>query len=248
MSEPDSFLSHLVELRDRLVRMLIVVIIIFVCLFPWASNLFDLFAHPMMRALPEGTRMLATGVTTPFLIPVKVAMLAAVAIALPYLLYQVWSFVAPGLYLHEKRFILPLVAASTLLFFAGVAFCYFFVFGVVFKFIYGIAPASITVAPDIENYFNFVIGMFLAFGVTFEVPIVVILLVRMGFVTVAKLREIRPYVIVGAFIVAAVVTPPDVLSQVMLAVPILVLYESGIIVAAMIGKRKPDESSASSDA
>ena len=159
-----------------------------------------------------------------------------------------WSFVAPGLYLHEKRFILPLVAASTLLFFAGVAFCYFFVFGVVFKFIYGIAPASITVAPDIENYFNFVIGMFLAFGVTFEVPIVVILLVRMGFVTVAKLREIRPYVIVGAFIVAAVVTPPDVLSQVMLAVPILVLYESGIIVAAMIGKRKPDESSASSDA
>ena len=208
MSEPDSFLSHLVELRDRLVRMLIAVIIVFVCLFPWASNLFDLFAHPMMAALPEGTKMLATGVTTPFLIPVKVAMLAAVAITLPYLLYQIWAFVAPGLYLHEKKVILPLVAASTLLFFAGVAFCYFFVFGVVFKFIYGIAPTSITVAPDIENYFNFVIGMFLAFGVTFEVPIVVILLVRMGFVSVAKLREIRPYVIVGAFIVAAVVTPP----------------------------------------
>lgn len=248
MIEPDSFLSHLVELRDRLVRMLVAVIIVFVCLFPWASDLFDLFAHPMMHALPEGTRMLATGVTTPFLIPVKVAMLAAVAIALPYLLYQVWAFVAPGLYMHEKKFILPLVAASTLLFFAGVAFCYFFVFGVVFKFIYGIAPASITVAPDIENYFNFVIGMFLAFGVTFEVPIAVILLVRMGFVTVAKLREIRPYVIVGAFVVAAVVTPPDVLSQVMLAIPILILYESGIIVASMIGKSKPDQSSAGSEA
>jgi sec-independent protein translocase protein TatC len=243
VTEPDSFLSHLIELRDRLVRALLAVLIVFVCVFPWASNLFDLLAHPLMLALPEGTKMLATGVVTPFLIPVKVALMVALAIALPYVLYQAWAFVAPGLYTHEKRFVLPMVFASSLLFFLGVAFCYFFVFGVVFKFVYSIAPQSITVAPDIENYFNFVIGMFLAFGVTFEVPIAVILLVKLNMVTVAKLREIRPYVIVGAFVLAAVVTPPDVLSQVMLAIPIWFLYEAGIIVASFIAKQKAPEES-----
>lgn len=243
MSESDSFLSHLIELRDRLVRALIAIIIVFVCVFPWSSNLFDLLAHPLMLALPEGTKMLATGVVTPFLIPVKVALMVAFAIALPYVLYQGWAFVAPGLYSHEKKFVMPLVIASTALFFAGVSFCYFFVFGVVFKFVYSIAPQSITVAPDIENYFNFVIGMFLAFGVTFEVPIAVILLVKLNMVTVAKLREIRPYVIVGAFVLAAVVTPPDVLSQVMLAIPIWFLYEAGIIVASLISRPKSTEES-----
>lgn len=243
MTEPDSFLSHLIELRDRLVRALLAVLIVFVCVFPWASNLFDLLAHPLMLALPEGTKMLATGVVTPFLIPVKVAMMVAFAIALPYVLYQAWAFVAPGLYTHEKRFVLPMVFASTVLFFVGVSFCYFFVFGVVFKFVYSIAPQSITVAPDIENYFNFVIGMFLAFGVTFEVPIAVILLVKLNMVTVAKLREIRPYVIVGAFVLAAVVTPPDVLSQVMLAIPIWFLYEAGIIVASLVARPKAHEES-----
>ncbi len=243
MNEPDSFLSHLIELRDRLVRALIAVLVVFVCVFPWASNLFDLLAHPLMLALPEGTKMLATGVVTPFLIPVKVALMVAFAVALPYVLYQAWAFVAPGLYTHEKRFVLPMVFASTVLFFLGVGFCYFFVFGVVFKFVYSIAPQSITVAPDIENYFNFVIGMFAAFGVTFEVPIAVVLLVKLNMVTVAKLREIRPYVIVGAFVLAAVVTPPDVLSQVMLAIPIWFLYEAGIIVASFIAKQKPAEES-----
>lgn len=243
MTEPDSFLSHLIELRDRLVRALLAVLIVFVCVFPWASSLFDLLAHPLMLALPEGTKMLATGVVTPFLIPVKVAMMVAFAIALPYVLYQAWAFVAPGLYTHEKRFVLPMVFASTVLFFVGVSFCYFFVFGVVFKFVYSIAPQSITVAPDIENYFNFVIGMFLAFGVTFEVPIAVILLVKLNMVTVAKLREIRPYVIVGAFVLAAVVTPPDVLSQVMLAIPIWFLYEAGIIVASVVARPKAQEES-----
>lgn len=243
MNEPDSFLSHLIELRDRLVRALIAVLIVFVCVFPWASNLFDLLAHPLMLALPEGTKMLATGVVTPFLIPVKVALMVAFAVALPYVLYQAWAFVAPGLYTHEKRFVLPMVFASTVLFFLGVAFCYFFVFGVVFKFVYSIAPQSITVAPDIENYFNFVLGMFAAFGVTFEVPIAVVLLVKLNMVTVAKLREIRPYVIVGAFVLAAVVTPPDVLSQVMLAIPIWFLYEAGIIVASFVAQKKPAEES-----
>lgn len=243
MNEPDSFLSHLIELRDRLVRALIAVLIVFVCVFPWSSNLFDLLAHPLMLALPEGTKMLATGVVTPFLIPVKVALMVAFAVALPYVLYQAWAFVAPGLYTHEKRFVLPMVFASTVLFFLGVAFCYFFVFGVVFKFVYSIAPQSITVAPDIENYFNFVLGMFAAFGVTFEVPIAVVLLVKLNMVTVAKLREIRPYVIVGAFVLAAVVTPPDVLSQVMLAIPIWFLYEAGIIVASFVAQKKPAEES-----
>jgi len=178
--------------------------------------------------------MIATGVVTPFLVPVKVALLVAFIIALPYLLYQAWAFVAPGLYQHEKKLVLPLVFASTLLFLVGVGFCYFFVFNVVFKFVYSIAPKSIAVAPDIENYFSFVIGMFIAFGVTFEVPIAVVVLARMGIVSVAKLREFRPYVIVGAFVAAAIVTPPDVVSQMMLAIPLCVLYEVGILVAALV--------------
>lgn len=243
MSDNESFLSHLIELRDRLTRALIAVLIVFLCLFPFASELFDLLAKPLMSVLPEGSKMIATGVVAPFIIPVKVALVVALGIALPYVLYQAWAFVAPGLYRHEKRFAMPMLVASVVLFFSGVAFCYFFVFGVVFKFVYSIAPKSINVAPDIDNYFSFVLGMFVAFGVTFEVPIAVILLVRMGFVTVAKLREMRPYVIVGAFVVAAVVTPPDVLSQIMLAIPLWVLYEAGIVAAALMTRGKPAQQS-----
>lgn len=238
MSDNESFLSHLIELRDRLTRALIAVLVVFVCLFPFASELFDLLAKPLMSVLPEGSKMIATGVVAPFIIPVKVALVVALGVALPYVLFQAWAFVAPGLYRHEKRFAMPMLVASVALFFAGVAFCYFFVFGVVFKFVYSIAPKSINVAPDIDNYFSFVLGMFVAFGVTFEVPIAVILLVKMGFVSVAKLREMRPYVIVGAFVVAAVVTPPDVLSQIMLAIPLWVLYEIGIVAAALITRGK----------
>ena len=235
----DTFISHLMELRDRLLRSLIAVAVIFACLFPFASELYDLVARPMMHALPAGTRMIATGVVTPFLIPVKVALLIAFAIALPYILYQAWAFVAPGLYAHEKRLVMPLVVASTVLFFLGVAFCYFFVFGVVFGFVYRIAPASISVAPDIENYLNFVLTMFLAFGTTFEVPIAVLILVRMGVVTIEQLAHARPYFIVGSFVVAAVVTPPDVLSQLLLAVPMCLLYEVGILAARMFGRPAP---------
>jgi sec-independent protein translocase protein TatC len=235
----DTFISHLIELRDRLLRMVIVVGVVFICLFPFASELYDLLAYPLMRTLPEGSKMIATGVVAPFLIPVKVAAMMAFALALPYVLYQAWAFVAPGLYAHERRLVVPLVVASTVLFFLGVAFCYFFVFGVVFDFVYKIAPKSISVAPDIENYLTFTITMFLAFGVTFEVPIAVLILVRMGAVTIEQLTGIRPYFIVGSFVVAAIVTPPDVLSQLLLAFPMCVLYEVGILAARVFGKAAP---------
>jgi sec-independent protein translocase protein TatC len=238
MSE-DTFISHLMELRDRLLRSLIAIAVVFVVLFPFANDLYDLLAFPLMRTLPEGSKMIATGVVTPFLVPVKVALMAAFLLVLPYVLYQAWAFVAPGLYAHEKRLVLPLVVASTILFALGLAFCYFLVFGVVFDFVYKIAPKSITVAPDIENYLSFALTMFLAFGVTFEVPIAVIVLVYMGAVNVAQLREARPYFIVGAFVVAAIVTPPDVISQLLLAAPLCLLYEVGIFAARFVAKRKP---------
>src|SRR5690349_22588104 len=244
MSDQESFISHLVELRSRLVRAVGAVLALFVVLFIWPGSgyIYDLLAAPLMTALPEGSRMIATGVITPFMVPVKVTALAAFMVALPYVLYQAWAFVAPGLYEHEKRLALPLVVASTVLFLAGVAFCYFFVFQKVFAFIHGFAPKSITPAPDIEAYFSFVITMFIAFGVTFEIPIVVIVLVRMGIVTVEQLKNARPYVIVAAFVVAAVVTPPDVLSQFMPAVPMCILYEAGLFFARFVGKRPNAES------
>lgn len=237
----ETFISHLVELRSRLLRAVSAVLVIFVVLFiyPGPSAIYDLLAQPMLESLPQGTRMIATGVITPFMVPVKVTLLAAFLIALPIVLYQAWAFVAPGLYVHEKKLALPLIASSTLLFMAGMAFCYFVVFRTVFHFIAGFAPESITPAPDIEAYVNFVMTMFIAFGVTFEVPVAVVVLASTGVVSVKKLREIRGYVIVGAFIIAAVVTPPDVLSQFMLAVPLCLLYEVGILLAAsMIRKRE----------
>jgi sec-independent protein translocase protein TatC len=239
----DSFISHLIELRNRIMKAGAAVLLVFLGLMPWAGQIYDLLARPMMAALPEGSKMIATGVTTPFMVPVQVTLMVAFVIALPWVLYQAWAFVAPGLYTHEKRLIAPLVISSSLLFVAGVAFCYFFVFGVVFKFINGFAPKSIMVAPDIENYLSFVMTMFLAFGLTFEVPIVVIVLVRMGLVSVEKLKSIRPYVVVGAFIIAAVVTPPDITSQFLLAVPLWLLFEIGLLVAPLFVRmtRAPEE-------
>jgi sec-independent protein translocase protein TatC len=237
MSEQETFISHLIELRDRLLRALIAFALVLLVLIPFSADLYDLLATPMMSALPEGAKMIATGVITPFLVPIKVAMMIAFVITLPYTLYQAWSFVAPGLYSHEKRLVLPLVVASTLLFVVGIAFCYFFVFNTVFHFINQIAPKSISVAPDIENYLNFVLTMFLAFGLTFETPIVVVMLTRMGLVTIEQLREARPYFIVIAFVIAAVVTPPDVVSQLLLAVPMCLLFEVGLIAARFVPKR-----------
>ncbi|MDP3688135.1 MAG: twin-arginine translocase subunit TatC [Sulfurimicrobium sp.] len=239
MSAPEpseTFISHLVELRTRLVRSIIAVLIVFVCLFPFAKEIYALLAAPLLASLPAGGQMIATDVTTPFFVPMKVAMMTAFLIALPYVLYQVWAFVAPGLYSHEKKLGAPLVAASTLLFLCGMSFAYFLVFPVVFGFVTSVAPEGVAVMTDINKYLDFVITLFLAFGITFEVPVAVVLLVKMGIVSVEKLKEIRSYVIVGAFVIGAIFTPPDVISQIMLAVPLWLLYEVGILVASMLSK------------
>jgi sec-independent protein translocase protein TatC len=229
----ETFISHLVELRDRLIKATygIVLACIVLLLWPGPARIYDFLAAPMLAALPVGAKMIATGVVAPFLVPMKVTLLIAFIVALPWVFYQVWAFVAPGLYAHEKRLVLPLVISSSVLFIAGVAFCYFFVFGRVFHFISNFSPNSIAVMPDIENYLDFVMSMCLAFGATFEVPVVVVILVRMGIVSVEKLRSIRPYAIVGAFVIAAVVTPPDAVSQLALAVPMCLLFELGLLMA-----------------
>ena len=224
------FVQHLLELRDRLVKAIIAIGIAAAALaiYPGPGELYDLLAMPLVANLPKGATLIATSVISPFMVPLKILLMAAFLIALPVVLYQSWAFIAPGLYSHEKKLVMPLVVSSTLLFFVGVAFCYFFVFGQVFKFIQGFAPKSITAAPDIEAYLSFVLTMFLAFGLAFEVPIAVIVLARMGVVSVDKLKEFRGYFVVLAFIVAAIVTPPDVVSQLALAIPMILLYEAGI--------------------
>lgn len=231
MSASETFIAHLIELRTRLLNSVVALLVVFVCLFPWASDLYALLAQPLLAKLPKGGQMIATDVTTPFFVPLKVAMMTAFMIALPYILYQAWRFVAPGLYAHEKRLVVPLIVASTLLFFCGMSFAYFAVFPIVFGFITASAPLGVAVMTDIDKYLSFVLSMFVAFGVTFQVPVVVVVLVRMGVVTVEKLREIRPYVVVGAFVMGAIFTPPDVVSQFMLAMPLWLLYEAGIVVA-----------------
>ncbi len=224
------FVSHLVELRDRLIRALIAVGVVFAALMVWPGPgpLYDLLAAPLVANLPAGATLIATNVISPFMVPLKITLLAAFMLALPVVLYQVWAFVAPGLYSHEKKMVVPLVISSTLLFFLGVAFCYFFVFGQVFKFIQSFAPKSITAAPDIEAYLSFVMSMFIAFGAAFEVPVAVVVLARLGVVSIEQLKKFRGYFIVGAFIVSAIITPPDVVSQLALAIPMCLLYEFGI--------------------
>jgi len=236
--QQDTFISHLIELRERLMHALFAVLGVFVLLFmyPGSGPIYDFLAAPLMHALPEGTKMIATGVITPFMVPMKVTALLAFMIALPYVLFQAWAFVAPGLYTHEKKLVLPLVISSSLLFFLGVAFCYFFVFGQVFRFIQSFAPKSVSAMPDIEAYLSFVLTMFIAFGAAFEVPVVVVVLARMGLVSIEKLRAFRSYFIVLAFIIAAVLTPPDVVSQLALAIPMVLLYEVGIWAAQIFIK------------
>lgn len=243
MSEQETFISHLIELRDRVLRALIAFAVVFVCLFPFAQDLYTLVAGPMLAALPKGKEMLATGVASPFFIPVKVTMMCAFVVALPIILYQVWAFVAPGLYAHEKKLIAPLVVSSTALFLCGMAFAYFLVLPTVFRFLASFTPEGVSFAPDISQYLDFVLTLLIAFGLAFEVPVVVVVLVRMGVVSVAKLKEIRPYVIVGAFVIGAIFTPPDVISQLMLAIPMWLLYELGIIVAGMLGRRAAQQES-----
>jgi len=242
----ETFLSHLFELRDRVIKSALAIIAVFVCLVYWAPDIFHLFAQPLLEALPAGGKMIVTDVTGSFFVPMKVTMLVAFLIALPVVMYQLWAFIAPGLYLHERKLILPLVVSSYSLFIIGMAFAYFLVFPTVFKFMASYnAPLGAEMSTDIDNYLSFAMTTFLAFGITFEVPVVVVVLVRMGMVPLAKLKEIRPYVIVGAFVISAVVTPPDVLSQLLLAVPMTLLYELGLLIARFyVPKPSEDESAA----
>lgn len=243
-SQEDTFLSHLVELRDRLIKALVSIGLVFACLLPWSQELYALLAQPLIATLPHGGQMIATDIVGVFLVPMKVVVMLAFLIALPYVLYQIWAFVAPGLYAHEKRLALPLVTASVVLFFVGMSFAYFLVFPTVFKFMANIAPEGVAWMTDIEKYLSFVLSTFLAFGVAFEVPVVVVVLVKMNIVALETLKEWRSYMIVAAFVIAAIFTPPDVISQLMLAIPLCLLYELGMLMAKFVSKPvKPDSES-----
>ncbi|HZP85374.1 MAG TPA: twin-arginine translocase subunit TatC [Burkholderiales bacterium] len=227
----ETFLSHLIELRTRLLRSIVAVVIVLLCLFPFAKQIYALLAAPLLHALPQGSTMIATDVTGTFLVPLKVTLMAAFLLALPYVLWQMWAFVAPGLYQHEKRLVAPVIVSSFVFFVLGMSFAYFLVFPIAFGFFAHYTPAGVQMMTDIDKYLSFVLTMFIAFGVTFEVPVIVIVLVRMGIVSLEKLKSIRAYVIVGAFVVGAVFTPPDVVSQLLLAVPLWLLYELGLLMA-----------------
>jgi sec-independent protein translocase protein TatC len=237
----ETFISHLVELRSRLLRSVVAIMIALVALFPWAKQIYAALAAPLLKVLPHGSTMIATDVTGTFLVPLKVTLMAAFVLTLPYVLWQMWAFIAPGLYQHEKKLAGPLVFSSVLFFLLGMAFAYFLVFPWVFAFFVGYTPAGVQMMTDIDKYLSFVLWMFVAFGATFEIPVVEVVLVRMGIVTIAKLKEIRRYVIVGAFVVAAVITPPDVVSQLMLAVPMCLLYELGLVLARFFPPPKPGD-------
>jgi sec-independent protein translocase protein TatC len=241
MDDLQPLIEHLIELRSRIVRASVGILIVFVCMYPWAAKLYHLVALPMLKVLPQGSHMISTEVTSNFFVPMKVTALAAFLVTLPHTLYQVWAFIAPGLYKHEKRLVLPLVVSSMVLFAIGMAFAYFLVFPVVFGFMAASTPEGVSMMTDIDKYLSFVLGMFVAFGVTFETPVVVMVLVRMGVVTVEKLKDWRPYIVVTCFVIAAIVTPPDALSMTMLAVPLWLLYELGVVLSQWLITVKPSE-------
>ncbi|WP_006786568.1 twin-arginine translocase subunit TatC [Thiorhodospira sibirica] len=242
-----TLLSHLLELRTRLLRMVLGVLVIFIALAPFANPIYSFVAEPLMAHLPEGNSMIAIDVAAPFLIPFKLVLMLSIILAIPYLLYQVWAFVAPGLYQHERSIALPLIASSTLLFYVGMAFAYFVVFPLIFAFFTSTAPEGVAVMTDIGRYLDFIILLFLAFGIAFEVPIATILLVWMGLTTPQKLAAKRPYVIVGAFVIGMLLTPPDIISQTLLALPVWVLFEIGLLLSRVMIKRRPDEAEAAED-
>lgn len=233
----DSILSHLAELRSRLLKAMLAVVVVFAGLFPFANDLYEWLADPLLRYLPEGTSMIAVEVASPFLVPLKLALLCALVLALPYVLYQVWGFVAPGLYRNERSLTLPLMVSSTLLFYLGMVFAYFVVFPLIFAFFTSVAPSGVAVMTDIGHYLSFVFKLFIAFGIAFEVPVLTVLLIKSGFTTAKKLSRKRPYIIVGAFVVGMVLTPPDVLSQFLLAVPIWLLFELGLLFSFLAVKK-----------
>jgi sec-independent protein translocase protein TatC len=239
-----TLISHLLELRDRLIRSLVAVGLVFIPCAYFANDLYEFVSQPLIAKLPKGAMMISTSVTSPFVAPFKLSFFVALFVAIPYVLYQIWSFVAPGLYKHEKRFALPLVLSSILLFYIGVAFAYVFVFPVMFQFFALAAPRGITYTPDINQYLDFVLTMFLAFGVAFEVPVVVVLLVITGIVSLEKLRTARGYVLIGIFVIAAILTPPDAISQCILALPMYGLYDGGLIMARVLMKMRREQEAA----
>ncbi|MEY4083807.1 MAG: Sec-independent protein translocase protein TatC [Pseudomonadota bacterium] len=234
----EGFMTHLVELRDRLIRATLAVLVVFLALVYWAPQIYSIFANPLIQALPQGSSMIATDVTAPFFVPMKVTMMVAFVLALPYVLYQAWAFIAPGLYTHEKKLALPIVASSFILFLVGMAFAYFLVFPAVFGFVAAYTPAGVQMATDVDKYLSFALSMFLVFGLSFETPVVQMVLVRMGVVTLKRMVDFRPYFIVAAFVVAAIVTPPDVVSQLLLAIPLCLLYQLGLFMAKWITPRE----------
>ena len=241
-NKEQTFIDHLIELRNRLVRIVLGIVAIVICLLPFAQDIYRLAAQPLQEMLPAGTSMIAIGVVSPFLVPIKLVLLISVVISLPFTLYQVWAFVAPGLYRHEKRLIVPLVFSSVVLFYCGMAFAYFLVFPLVFKYMVLTTPDGVAMMTDIGQYLDFILAVFIAFGLAFETPVVTYLLVLTGMVTPESLAGKRRYIIIGAFVVGAVLTPPDVISQTMLAVPMWIMFEIGLLLARItLNKRKKEE-------
>ena len=236
-----TLMEHLIELRDRLLHMVLAILIVFIALFAFSEDIFTIAAQPLLGLMPEGTSMIATGVTSPFLVPFKLVLLLSVLLTIPYLLHQIWAFIAPGLYVHEKRMATPLLISSVILFYCGIAFAYFVIFPILFGFFIGIAPEGVAVMTDIGQYLDFIIAIFLAFGIAFEVPVATFLLIAAGVTSVDKLAEKRPYIIIGAFVVGMMLTPPDVISQSLLAIPIWLLFELGLISSRIFLKQKDQE-------
>lgn len=238
--QEQTLMDHLIELRDRLLHMVLAILIVFVALFGFSEEIFTIAAEPLLHLMPEGTSMIATGVTSPFLVPFKLVLLLSVLLTVPYLLHQMWAFIAPGLYHHEKRMATPLLISSVILFYCGIAFAYFVIFPILFGFFIGIAPEGVAVMTDIGQYLDFIIAIFLAFGIAFEVPVATFLLIAAGVTSVDKLANKRPYIIIGAFVVGMLLTPPDVISQSLLAIPIWLLFELGLIASRIFLKEKEE--------
>lgn len=239
--QEQTLMDHLIELRDRLLHMVLAILIVFICLFAFSEDIFTIAAEPLLALMPEGTSMIATGVTSPFLVPFKLVLLLSVLLTIPYLLHQIWAFIAPGLYSHEKRMATPLLISSVVLFYCGIAFAYFVIFPILFGFFIGIAPEGVAVMTDIGQYLDFIIAIFLAFGIAFEVPVATFLLLAAGLTTPDKLAQKRPYIIIGAFVIGMLLTPPDVISQSLLAVPIWLLFELGLVMSRIFLKDKATE-------
>lgn len=245
--QPQTLVEHLIELRDRLLRAMLAVLIIFLGIFYFSREIYALVALPLTNALPEGTSMIATEVASPFLVPFKLSLYVSIFIAMPVILHQMWAFIAPGLYKHEKKLAIPLLVSSVLLFYLGASFAYFVVFPLIFNFFTAIAPEGVAIATDIGRYLDFVMKLFLAFGLAFELPIAIVLMVKTGITTVASLKEKRPYIVVGCFVVGMLLTPPDIISQTLLALPMWLLFEIGLIFARYVTPQAREETASTSD-